>query len=77
MIICIFLLFFLVGKLSMTAARTMARGASGHRSDRPNRPPKGQPATRMDDSAQEIEPLTTWTALDDLQLSRLLKDSAS
>ena len=33
--------------------------------------------TRMDDTDQPPEPLADWTPLDDIQLSRLLKDSAA
>jgi hypothetical protein len=77
MIICIFLLFFLVGKLSMAAARAVAQGANGRQREQAARSRQAQPATGNDDAAEEIEPLPIWTALDDLQLSRLLKDSAS
>ncbi len=77
MIICVFLLFFLVGKLSMAAARAVAQGANGRHREQAARSREGQRAATADDADQEIVALTTWTALDDLQLSRLLKDSAS
>lgn len=77
MIIGIFLLFFLMGKLSMAAARAVARRANGRHPEPATHPGNPQAASGPDDAIQDLEPLTTWTALDDLQLSRLLKDSAS
>ena len=67
-----------MGKLSMAAARAIAARTNDRHPEPATHPGNPQAAARgPDDAIQDFEPLTTWTALDDLQLSRLLKDSAS
>ncbi len=71
MVLGIFLLAFFFGYLVRAGIRLVAGGFSSHGRKSKHSRPAAVPAIRADD-----EPFAGWTALDEVQLTRLLRDSA-